>query len=610
VADTGASDTTEDTGVSTDPTPQSGKANPLELAPGAVQAELERILASKIFARSERLSRFLRFVVEQVLQGNGDQLKEYVLGLEVFDRRPTYDPRLDPIVRVEARRLRAKLLEYYRTDGSESGVCIELPERGYMPAFHGRDSSPTPQPQEKRVSVAVLPFVNMSPDRENEYFSDGLTEELICTLAKIESMRVVARTSVFQLKGVSADIRYIGAQLNANILVEGSVRREGDRVRITAQLINVADGYHLWSDTYEREMKSVFAVQEEISQAITTALKDRLHVDTHKLIARRHPQDAEAYNLYLQARYYLNLRTEAGFLRSLDCFKNAVRRNARYALAHAGLADAYSLSTRYHVLPPREAWPKAKAAALKALELDDTLAEAHTALAFVKLHYDWDWEGAERGFAQALKINPNYVLAHQWNTWALTVTSRFPEAIASMKRARGLDPLSQNVSADLALAYYFARQYENAIEQCHEVLDLQPGFHRPHQLLGMVYLQQGLYPEAIAALQQGAILSDRNRKVVSLLACAYALSGKKSDAKRILNELEHGERKYVSAVDVALIFAALKDVDRAFEWLEKAYIEHDGELIWLGIDPIHDSIRGDRRFRDLLDRIALVPSHC
>jgi TolB-like protein/Flp pilus assembly protein TadD len=577
-----------------------------DLPTAAIQAELEKILASKVFARSDRLRRFLRYVAEQVLQGNTEKLKEYVLGLEVFDRLDSYDQRLDPIVRVEARRLRTKLQDYYRMEGSADPICIELPERGYAPTFR-RNETPAREAatQQEPSAIAVLPFVNMSSDPDNEYFSDGLTEELISTLAKIASLRVVARTSVFQFKGKASDLRYIGAQLQVTTVLEGSVRREGDRVRVTAQLINVADGYHLWSDTYERETKKVFAVQEEISKAIADALKARLSVDPH-ISVTRHPEDVEAYNLYLKARYYLNLRSEVGFLRSLDFFRKAVVKNPSYALAYAGLADAYSLSTRYHVAPAQEAWPKAKAAALKAVELDDTLAEAHTALAFVKLHYDWDWSGAEHEFRKALDINPSYAAAHQWNTWALAVRGRFEEAIASMKMACSLDPLSHNVSADLALAYYFSRQYEDAVQQCQEVLDLQPGFHRAHQLMGMVYIQQGLYPEAVAELQQAAVTSDRNRKVLGFLGFAEVMCGRRSDAERVLVELQGGERPYVSGVDLALIYSALGDRDRTFEWLEKAYDEHDGELIWLGVDPIYDRVREDPRFRSLLERLRLL----
>jgi TolB-like protein/Flp pilus assembly protein TadD len=577
-----------------------------DLPTAAIQAELEKILASKVFARSDRLRRFLRYVAEQALQGNNDKLKEYVLGLEVFDRLTSYDQRLDPIVRVEARRLRTKLQDYYRMEGSADPICIELPERGYGPTFR-RKETPAREAatQQEPSAIAVLPFVNMSSDPDNEYFSDGLTEELISTLAKIASLRVVARTSVFQFKGKASDLRYIGAQLQVTAILEGSVRREGDRVRVTAQLINVADGYHLWSDTYERETKKVFAVQEEIAKAIADALKARLSGDPH-ISVTRHPEDAEAYNLYLKARYYLNLRSEFGFLRSLDFFRKAVAKNPSYALAYAGLADAYSLSTRYHVTPAQEAWPNAKAAALKAVELDDTLAEAHTAIAFVKLHYDSDWAGAEHEFGKALDINPSHAAAHQWKTWALAVRGRFEEAIASMKMACSLDPLSHNVSADLALAYYFSRQYEDAIQQCQEVLDLQPGFHRAHQLMGMVYIQQGLYSEAVAELQQAAVTSDRNRKVLGFLGFAEVMCGRRSDAERVLVELQGSERPYVSGVDVALIYSALGDRDRTFEWLEKAYDEHDGELIWLGVDPIYDRVREDPRFRSLLERLRLL----
>jgi TolB-like protein/Flp pilus assembly protein TadD len=583
-------------------------ASPTALPRDAIEAELQKILASKVFARSQRLSRFLRFVSDQVVQGKTDSLKEYVLGVEVFDRRPTYDPRLDPIVRVEARRLRAKLLEYYRTEGAGDAISIELPERGYSPLFRHRNAlAPKVRTRQEPPAIAVLPFVNLSPGVENEYFGDGLTEELINTLARIPGLRVVARTSAFQLKGKATDIRYVGAQLQVNLLLEGSVRREGDLVRVSAQLINVADGYHLWSDIYNREMRSAFAVQEEIASAITRALETRLNIEPENLATRRHPENAEAYNLFLQASYYLNLRTEFGFLRSLECFQSAVRKDPGYALAYAGLANAYSLSTRYNVLPPQEAWPKAKAAAAKSLELEDALAEAHAAQAFVKLHYDWDWFGAEREFLRALQINPNYAAAHQWKTWTLAVVGRFDDAIASMKAAHNLDPLSQNVSADLGLAYYFARQYENAIEQCHEVLDVQPGFHRPHQLLGMVHLQQGLCSEAVAELQQALILSDGNRKIRSLLALASANCGQAEQAEQLVSELRAGKRPYVSAVDMALVYSALGERDCVFEWLTKAYDAHDGELIWLGIDPIYDSLRDDRRFHELLEAMKLIP---
>jgi serine/threonine-protein kinase len=579
-----------------------------DLPPVAVNDALHKVLTSKMFARSERLSRFLRFVTEQTLQGNAEKLKEYVVGLEVFDRQPEYDPRFDPIVRVEARRLRAKLRAYYRTEGSGDPVCIGLPERGYAPTFDRRksESSERATAPEESVSIAVLPFLNISPDRENEYFSDGLTEELICVLGSIEGFRVVARTSVFQLKGRALDIRYFGAQLNASMVLEGSVRREGGRVRISAQLVGVADGYQLWSETYEREVNNVFAVQGEIARAIGDALKAPLGLGLGRLSTKRHPEDADASNLYLQGRYFLNLRTEAGFLRALECFRKAIERHPRYALAYAGLADAYSLGTRYDVLPAKEAWPKAKAAALESLALDDKLAEAHTALAFVKLHYEREWDAAEGEFRRALEINPSYAVAHQWSTWALAVLGRFEDAVASMKRAYSLDPLSPNVAADLALAYYFARQYENAVEQCQDVIELHPGFYRPHQLLGMIYLQQKLYAEAITELQQAAIMSGGNCKVLALLACAQSSSGNPSGAKQTFRELL-ATKPYVPPVDLALVHSALGERDQMFDAFEKAYEDHDGELIWLPVDPIYDSFREEPRFQTLLEKLTAMP---
>jgi TolB-like protein/Flp pilus assembly protein TadD len=483
-------------------------------------------------------------------------------------------------------------------------------ERGYAPIFDWQkiESSEGVAAPEGPVTIAVLPFLNISSHRENEYFSDGLTEELICVLGSIEGLRIVARTSVFQLKGRALDIRYFGAQLNASMVLEGSVRREAGRVRIAAQLVGVADGYQLWSETYEREVNNVFAVQDEIAHAIGDALKAPLGLELGRFATKRHPENADASNLYLQGRYFLNLRTEVGFLRALECFRRAIEKHPRYALAYAGLADAYSLGTRYGVLPAKEAWPKAKEAALQSLALNDKLAEAHTALAFVKLHYEREWGGAEDEFRRALDINPSYAVAHQWNAWALTGLGRFDDAVASMKWAYSLDPLSPNVAADLALAYYFARQYENAVEQCQEVIELHPGFYRPHQLLGMIYLQQRLQAEAVAELQQAAVMSGGNCKVLALLAYAQSSSGNPSGAAQTFRELQ--AKPYVPPVDLALVHSALNDPDRMFEALDKAYEDHDGELIWLPIDPIYDCFRDEPRFRKLLEKLRAMPTIC
>ncbi|MBI3696829.1 MAG: hypothetical protein HY238_18580 [Acidobacteria bacterium] len=339
-----------------------------------IQAQLSKILASPVFAGSDRMSRFLRFTVERALRGEGDRLKEYLLGVEVFDRRSSYDPRIDPIVRVEARRLRSKLEKYYETEGRGDPVRIDFPKGGYSPVLRERDrAAPAPE----RRTIAVLPFANLSSDPENEYFSDGLTEELIQALTKVEGLRVVAWSSAFQFKGKARDIRQVGRQLSVDTVLEGSVRRADDRLRITAQLVDVSDGRYLWSQIYEREMKDVFAIQDEISRAIA----DTPRIKLTGALVKPYTVNLEAYNLYLRGRFNWNKRTEEGLRKAIEYFEQALAGDAQYAPAYCGLADCYSMLGQYGLSPPREVMPQAKAAATRALDIDEALAEAHASFA-------------------------------------------------------------------------------------------------------------------------------------------------------------------------------------------------------------------------------------
>ena len=390
--------------------------------PDGVREQLEKILGSEVFARADRMSRFLRFIVQETLKGRGAQLKEYLIGVEVFDRESSYDPRTDPVVRGEARRLRAKLMEYYEHEGKDDLVRIHLPKGSYSVVFQA-SSVITPielSPISIKAapagakSIAVLPFLNLSPKPENEYFSDGLTEEIIHALGKVNGMSVVARTSVFQYKGRAYDIRQIGEQLRVQTVLEGSVRTSGERLRVTAQLVNAGDGYHLWSETYDRKMVDLFAIQEELSGAIVGTLQ--ILVGPGELPTVRRPSsNMEAYHLFLKGRFSLQKRTEEGPRRGIEFFEQAIELDPAYADPYAGMAECFSLLTHKGLEMPRNVMPKAKSAALKALALDPQVPEAHIAMGFVRSTYDWEWEEAEGHYLQALQTNSHSKAeAHHW----------------------------------------------------------------------------------------------------------------------------------------------------------------------------------------------------
>ena len=601
----------------------------------SVQAELERILHSETFAHAERLSRFLRFTVEHTIQGKADQFKEYLLGVTVFDRGESFDPRLDPVVRVEAHRLRSKLKQYYENEGRDDPVRIEFPKGGYVPVFKSR-AAPAPgrtpvwrtaafaaallavgaaiywaarsgpRPSVRLSSIAVLPFVDLSQEHDQEYFCDGITDELINALAKVEGLHVVSRTSAFQFKGKASDIRKIGEQLNVESVLEGSVRKAGNRLRITAQLVKAADGYHLWSGTYEREMKDVFAIQEEISRAIVNALRVPLAGQRGRRLVEGPAANLEAYSLYLRGRYYWNKRTQAGLKKSIEYFEQALAGEPVYAAAWAGLADSYALLASYGESPPREAMPKAKTAALKALEIDDTLAQAHVSLAFVRSFYDWDWAAAEREYQRAIELNPGYATAHHWYSGCLRAMGRVEEALAEIQRAQQLDPLSLAIGRDLGRTLRSGRQPVRAVEQFRKVLELDPSFPSGYVHLGMAYEDQRMYPEALAAFQKATLLPGGNPFATGALGHCYAASGQSGQARKLLDELEGLSRqRYVSAISRAVIYIGLGEKDAAFKWLERACQEHDPWLGWLNADPIFDSLRADRRFPELLKKVRL-----
>ena len=573
----------------------------------AVKGQLEKILASRSFMNSERLSRFLRFAVQAAAQGQSARLKEYAVALAVFDKRDSFDPRYDPIVRVEAGRLRTRLKHYYETEGLQDPVLIELPKGSYVPRFALKGQSGTKTAAYSLNSIAVLPFADHSPDRDQEYFCDGVTEELINALTKLRGLHVSAWTSALRLRGETHDILEISQQLKVGAVVAGSVRKAGDRLRITVQLIGTSDGCYLWSEIYDRELKDVFLVQEEISQAIVTKLKVQIADGQSKHLVRRYTENFDAYNLYLKGRYHWNQRCERSLKRGIDYFEQAIALDLQYAPAYSGLADSYSLLGNYGVLPAKSVKAKAMTAALKAVEIDPTLAEAHTALGHVKATYCWDWPGAREEYRTAISLNPAYATVHHWHAITyLAPLGMLDAALAEIEKAEELDPVSVSIKRDLAVIYYYSRRYEEAAEHCQGAMELDRNFHGAYWALGLAYEGLSLFAESVAAFQKGLSLAPDTPRLLGSLGHAYAAWGKRSEAHEVLDRLKQlSLNNYVSPFDFALVHLGLGNPDSAFEWLELAYRSRSYELVSSRVDPKFDSIRSDLRFSKLLKSLGL-----
>lgn len=456
-------------------------------------------------------------------------------------------------------------------------------------------------------SIAVLPFVNLSPQKEQEYFCDGLAEELISSLTKLSDLRVVARASAFSFKSEDISIQEIGRRLNVETILEGSVQKAGNRLRITAKLINVVDGFHIWSDRYDCEMEDIFAIQDRVTLAIVDKLKVKLLVGEKAKLTKRYTDDSEAYNLYLKGRYFLKKMTEKGFQKSLDCFQQAIDRDPTYAPAYVGIANYHTLLGYYDYFPPKEAFPKAKAAVEKALEMDNTLAEAHTSLAWIKQIFDWDWEGAEREYKIAIELNPSYSTVHHFYSNYLILMGRYEESFSECMLAQELNPLSLSIATELASISICARQYDRAIEALQKALEMDPDYFLAYIWLTYPYAHKKMYSEAIAAAQKAIGLSKGKVPfAIGTLGVIYAYSGKKNEAKKVLQQLlELSRIKYISPTIIAQMYESLNQKDRAFEWLEKAFKERDHWLIYLKEFPVLESIHSDPRSKKLMKKMGL-----
>jgi serine/threonine-protein kinase len=456
-------------------------------------------------------------------------------------------------------------------------------------------------------AIAVLPFVNSSADPENEYFSDGMTDELINALTKVEGLRVASRTSVFALKNLREDVRAIGARLDVSAVLEGTVRKAGNRIRITVQLTNVEDGRTLWSERYDREMADVFAIQDEIAGTIVRTLRSTLLGELGDPTPVRYTANVRAYSLYLKGRFWWNRRSQAAIKEGIKFFEQAIQEDPGYALAYSGLADSYALDLDYRGAPVTEGMERARAEARKAIALDETLAEAHTSLGWVIFIYDWDWAAAESEFTRAIELNPRYSTARQWYSWFLVAMGRFDEALAEGRAAIELDPLSVSIRRSMGWLQYYARDFDSALENLRRALAMNPTAEETHRLLGLVYTQQGLYDEATASFREAVANSESDMLSYAGLGQVAALRGRPDEARAILKELEERRRvRYVSPVAMAMIQVALGDVEASFDLLEKAHEDRRGWLAYLKIEPVLDPLRADPRFQRLLERMRLT----
>ncbi len=611
----------------------------------AIRVQLRRILAGEGFKRSERICRFLSFVVEQTLQGSGDELKESVLAVEVYDRPPDYNPKIDPIVRNDARRVRAKLSEYYETEGSSDPVIIEIPKGSYLPAFRerealalestaspwsvrrilklfsrrqviaagaaallvvgfamywaGRQRGPRSRPP---VSIAVLPFVTLGPDAGSEYLSDGLTEDLINALANVDGLRVPARTSAFAFKGKQLDIRDIGARLNADMVLEGSVRKEGNQLRVSAQLSNVTDGYQVWSANYDREFKDALHIENEIAEAIATTLRFKIANN-----GAGQTSDPEAHNLYLQGHYFHSRGrgSPEAQKKAIAYFKQAIAKDPNYGLAMAEMSDSWFVLFLFGDRAP-ETLSAAETAAKQALQADETLSDTHLSLANV-LVAKLDWAGADREFKKALELNPrNAEALLVYAATDLALTDRLHQAIEQTDRALVLDPVSPDVYGLRALLLICARRYDEAIQQARKALEMHPEDIGVQNLLGRAYVQKGMLPQAAAEFDKAEELGVRRAHWAASMAELYVKSGRRAEAEKMLAIWSRRpSQEFGHAESMAMIYAGLGKKDEAFQWLDQAYREHWDRLPWIKIEPEYDSLRDDPRFSALLNKMGL-----
>jgi TolB-like protein/tetratricopeptide (TPR) repeat protein len=635
-------------------------SNPEEFSPerlGLVRDHLKDVFASKAFAGSKRAQNFLQLIVEHALAGRLDSLRERMIGAEMFGRSIDYDTANDAVVRVKATEVRRKLAQYYQESTKPTLVRIELPSGSYVPKFHFEslpDPPPGPHPGEdlpadaersamalrgetlrrwrvvaaalaglvliaaigyigfkvwprgsppehEHHAIAVLPLQNLSGDPRQDYFADSMTEELIADLGQVSASRVISRTSTMTYKGTTKTLPQIARELGVDTVVEGSVLRQGNQVRITAQLIDARTDHHLWAHSYVRDLNDVLTLQGEVARTIADQIRIAVTPEERARLVRPRTVDPEAQELYLQGKQAL----DTGDPRSgIGYFQKAIDKDPNYAQAYGALADSYGWMGQAGWMPYSEAFPKEKAAAVKAIALDEALPEGHVQLAHAAINLDWDWATEEREFKRALELNPNSAPVRWAYSGYLEQIGRIPEAISEMQVALQLDPVSSRAFHNSAFVYYYARQYDQALLQIQHASALQ---HDPGLLifvLAVIYVEKGMYEEAIQQFQK----LDGQPHALGHMGNAYARMGREAEAREMISELQkHVQNTGIGRYETALVYAGLGEKDEAFAWLEKSFAARDKGLTYLKIDPCLDPLRSDSRFHDLVRRVGLPP---
>ncbi len=526
-------------------------------------------------------------------------LSEHIDDLaEPAGQKPPEEPQ--PVAEVKKTARWSQFLTFPRV---MAGVLLAIATVGFIIAL--RERRPTHTGSGQIRSLVVLPLANLSGDPDEEYFVEGMADALRQHLEVISALRVVSRTSSMYYRGSSKPLPEIARQLNADAVVEGSVLRSGNRVRINVELIQTASDTHVWGGSYDRDLKDIFVLQSEVAQKIADEIRANLSLPDRARLARRHTANPDAYLAYSKGRFFWNRRTEVDLKKAIGYFQQAIEKDPNYALAYDGLADCWLPLGWYAYMAPSETFPYAKAAVTKALALDDSLAEAHTSLAFVTLYYERDWAGAEREFRRGIELNPNYANGHHWYAEFLSLEGRHAEAIAESERARELDPLSNIINTWVGSRYFFARQYDKAIEQYRNAMEMDPGFVPVHLVLGEALEQKHMYQEAITELEKAVSLSGGSPVYVASLAHAYGVAGRRGQARKLFDELSNlSKTRFVSSYDLALASLGIGETDRTFALLSRAVEERSPRVAFLGVDPRFDGLRSDARFKELMIRIG------
>ena len=567
----------------------------------AIQHQLNRILGSKTFSQVERLKRFINFIVGESLAGHAGELKEYVIGVQVFAKDPSFDPRTDPIVRVQARRLRARLVKYYREEGQGDEIAIELPKGGYSPVFRRKESTASGRPSltatlAGRNTVFVRAFADRSPAAVLDYFCRGLRDEIVHTLTSIKGLRVLAAADAVD-----------DERPDAALVIDGSVRLAGSNARITSQLVDGTSGHYLWSQSADVVLADEVAAQEGVARSIAGRLQSEFSETSAPAGDRRSSDNLAARNLYLQGRYHLNQRTEEGLQKAVDFFEKALGEDAQFGLAHSGLADAWGLLAHYGVLGPADVWAKAASSAASAGMLDGHSAEAHTSLAHVRATQDWDWAGAEREFQHAIQLNPRYSTAHHWYAMSCLVPmGRLDDALEQMMVAQSLDPVSSIIARDVAVVHCYRRDFDAALDHCDQTVELNPHFAPAYLTLGLIQEHRQDFDEAAAALSRAVDLAPQSPRMNAALARTLALSGRTEQARAVLRRVEQqAATRYVSPFDYVAVYFALGEADTGYSWLAKACDDRCFELLALKVDPRFDAWRDQPQFVAATQRVGL-----